>query len=239
MCLKQQIINVNAILTFEMLCRKTCESAPYRLILALDFFNWLLKMMESETVEPKTRLTLGEFLKQVRETHGLSLEYVAEQLKLKVSTVRDLEANRYDNVGRLVYIKGYLRSYARLLNLDIEDQLQLNNNSDTEAAHVPKNDECTHKQKKAIPGKLFLLLCLAVILILLALFGVHFYKTKNKSRSINKPAAIPVVVDSKPLAPLPSALSHPNLNIAQAAEKQPTAANASDEPPANSESAVE
>ena len=223
--------------------QKTCETARYRLILALDFLNWLLKMMESET---KARLTLGEFLKQVRETHGLSIEYVADQLKLKISTVRDLEANHYDHVGGVVYIKGYLRSYARLLNLDIEDQLQLNNNADAEAIRVPVSDECAHKQTVKTPYKLLSLLALLIILALLVFTGVHFYTVKNNAHPVKTSS----VAATQPLLPLPNALNHPSLNIAQPVEKKPDqldASNqankpdvaASDAPPADSEPAVE
>lgn len=189
-------------------------------------------MMESE---PKARLTLGEFLKQVRETHGLSVEYVAEQLKLKNSTVRDLEANHYEHVGGLVYIKGYLRSYARLLNLDIEDQLQLNNNPDAEIINVPVNDECAHKQKVTMSYHWLSLLGFAIILVLLIVAGVRFYTAKNKSHSIKNSS-----VAATQLAPLPSALNHPSLNIAQAPEeKKPMPVAIAAEPPADSEPAVE
>lgn len=190
-------------------------------------------MMESE---PKARLTLGEFLKQVRETHGLSIEYVAEQLKLKISTVRDLEANYYDHVGRLVYIKGYLRSYARLLNLDIEDQLQLNNNSDAEIINVPVNDEDAHKEKRVISHKWFTLFGFLIILIVLLVMGVHFYTVKNKSHSIKNSS----IAATQQVAPSANVLSHPSLNIVQAPEeKKPTPAAVAAEPPADSEPAVE
>jgi cytoskeleton protein RodZ len=74
-------------------------------------------------VEPKPNLTLGEFLQKTREKKGWNVEYIAEQLKLKQSTVKALEANNYNEVGGMVYVKGYLRSYAKLLNLNIDKAL--------------------------------------------------------------------------------------------------------------------
>lgn len=138
--------------------------------------------MEPTESETKARLTLGEFLKQVREANGLSVEYVADQLKLKVSTVRDLEANQYDHLGGLVYIKGYLRSYARLLHLNIEDQLQLNGQNKENTA--PPNDLFSNNQKEQSSSWPWLLLCVVVAVVILG--ALYYAKDKLLSTQHHK-----------------------------------------------------
>lgn len=150
--------------------------------------------MESTQSETKPRLTLGAFLQQVRETNGLSIEYVADQLKLKISTVRDLEDNRYDRLGGLVYIKGYLRSYARLLHLNIEDQLQLGGQN-KESPTTTNNDGLLgpSKQKTQRVGFWLLFLVIAVVILITAL---HFYQKAHQSSVVSPEKNIPTTVNT-------------------------------------------
>lgn len=60
----------------------------------------------------------GNRLRQARERLGLSCEQVAEKLNLLVSQVNALEADRYDKLSGDTFVRGYLRSYARLVKLD-------------------------------------------------------------------------------------------------------------------------
>lgn len=62
----------------------------------------------------------GQFLKKVREKQQLKCEDIANKLHLKVSVVQALEHGEYEKIGGMVYIKGYLRAYAKLLQVDIE-----------------------------------------------------------------------------------------------------------------------
>ncbi len=69
------------------------------------------------------RLSLGEYLQKMREKKGLTIKEVADQLRLKLSTIKALEENNYPQIGSLVYVKGYLRSYAKMLGVNIEKGL--------------------------------------------------------------------------------------------------------------------
>ena len=60
----------------------------------------------------------GALLLSQRERLGLSEVAVAESLKLTVSRLRSIESDVYTNLPSETYIRGYLRNYARLLNLD-------------------------------------------------------------------------------------------------------------------------
>ena len=60
----------------------------------------------------------GALLLSQRERLGLSEVAVAESLKLTVSRLRSIESDAYTSLPSETYIRGYLRNYARLLNLD-------------------------------------------------------------------------------------------------------------------------
>lgn len=59
----------------------------------------------------------GQRLRMAREAQGLSLKDVASRLRLDVKQIEDIERNEFNNLMAPVFIRGYLRSYARLVNL--------------------------------------------------------------------------------------------------------------------------
>jgi cytoskeleton protein RodZ len=63
----------------------------------------------------------GAWLAAAREQAGLSLMQAAEQLHLDVSTVKALEAERFEVLGAAVYARGHLRRYAELLGLPAQE----------------------------------------------------------------------------------------------------------------------
>lgn len=74
---------------------------------------------------PKEQTPLAEIgrrLSEARELLNLSQQVVAEQLRLKVTTVRELEAGLNPLGLAPTFIHGYIRSYARLVQLP-EDEL--------------------------------------------------------------------------------------------------------------------
>lgn len=63
----------------------------------------------------------GEKLRQARESEGLTLEDVSNKLFLSRQRLMDLEKDDYSKVNSFIYIKGYLRNYAKLVGLDTDD----------------------------------------------------------------------------------------------------------------------
>ncbi|MBI5560870.1 MAG: helix-turn-helix domain-containing protein [Deltaproteobacteria bacterium] len=63
----------------------------------------------------------GEYLKKERELRGVALKAVADRLMLKVQTLESLEKDEYEKLPHPTYIKGFIRSYCRVLGLDEND----------------------------------------------------------------------------------------------------------------------
>lgn len=59
-------------------------------------------------------------LRQIREHRGLRLEEVSEKSKISLSNLRFLEDGKYGFLPAPVYVKGFLRTYARILRIDPE-----------------------------------------------------------------------------------------------------------------------
>lgn len=66
---------------------------------------------------------VGAALKTEREAQKLSVEEIGERLRLTPSTLMAIEAGQLDQLPSLTFIRGYVRSYARLLKLDEEPLL--------------------------------------------------------------------------------------------------------------------
>ncbi|MGZ8243684.1 RodZ domain-containing protein [Methylomagnum sp.] len=64
----------------------------------------------------------GAKLREQREARNLSLETVARQLHLSIQAVRALEENDLAKLPPPVYVRGFLRSYARLVDMP-EDEV--------------------------------------------------------------------------------------------------------------------
>lgn len=69
----------------------------------------------SATVSP------GKLLREAREARGLSQPEVASRLNLRVSLVRDIEQDRFDQRTATTFTRGYLKIYARLVGISEDD----------------------------------------------------------------------------------------------------------------------
>lgn len=63
----------------------------------------------------------GNALRGAREALNVSEREVADALNLPLSVIEAMEANDYEQLPPAVFTRGYLRSYARLLELDPDD----------------------------------------------------------------------------------------------------------------------
>ncbi len=68
-------------------------------------------------------LTSGTRLRKARERLGLAAEDVAGELRLSVSQIKALEQDDYTELPGATYVRGYLRSYARLVKVDEDSVL--------------------------------------------------------------------------------------------------------------------
>ena len=68
--------------------------------------------------------SFGLYLKELREEKGKSLEDISLSTKIAMTNLDFLENDRYDLLPPLVFVKGFVRSYARELGQDVEDTVK-------------------------------------------------------------------------------------------------------------------
>lgn len=119
---------------------------------------------QTPTVSP------GEQLQRQREQLNISVEEAAEALHLRPAVINGLEHDNYDEIPVPTYRRGYLRAYARYLNIDetlVLDAYKARNGSQ-EAADRKVSPVSVSKPPSRIGAVLFKLFTLAVILGLIA-----------------------------------------------------------------------
>src|SRR3954470_8263732 len=62
--------------------------------------------------------TIGERLEEARKRKGISIREAAETTKIRGDYLQKFEANSFDVDLPPLYVRGFLRSYARYLELD-------------------------------------------------------------------------------------------------------------------------
>jgi cytoskeletal protein RodZ len=63
--------------------------------------------------------TVAEQLRQAREARNLTVQQIVEITKIRTDHLRALEEGNFDVFSAPVYIRGFVRSYATLLKLDV------------------------------------------------------------------------------------------------------------------------
>ncbi|HEY1026433.1 MAG TPA: RodZ family helix-turn-helix domain-containing protein [Pseudomonas sp.] len=76
-----------------------------------------MKAAHSEVTQPMPN-NPGESLRQAREIRGWSVADVAAQLNLTPQRLAQLEAGAFDKLPGTTFARGYIRAYAKLLELD-------------------------------------------------------------------------------------------------------------------------
>src|ERR1700694_4514109 len=163
----------------------------------------------------------GARLRAAREAAGLSLDQVAQQLKLAPRQVKAREEESFGELPGRTFSRGFVRNYARLLHLDAQDLL----------AHLPDVAQAPALESPTLhstgsmiaelpstsasrPGLGRWLIPLILIACIVAAAAYEWYRggltnTAEPARAVSDatdrraPAAVPVVALPNPLASLP------------------------------------
>lgn len=68
---------------------------------------------------------LGELLNKAREKLSLSQKDIASRLNLKEEIISALDTNDFDKLPAPTYVRGYIRSYARTVNLNADSLINI------------------------------------------------------------------------------------------------------------------
>ena len=67
--------------------------------------------------------SVGQYLQKRRVEKGMSVEEVARSTRVPIASVERIEADRFSELPGEVFVKGFLRSYARAVEVPPDDVL--------------------------------------------------------------------------------------------------------------------
>lgn len=152
-----------------------------------------------------TGLRPGRTLAEARAARNLTLAEVAQQLKLSATQVEALEADAYDRLPGPVFVRGFVRNYARLLELDAKVLV-----SQLELPHVPSPASAAIPLSRNIPfpeqGRtnwVFYASALALVIVAVVLFEAFFSTPPEVMVSAVTPKPVAGMVVAQPALPSP------------------------------------
>ncbi len=191
--------------------------------------------MQVDSASPPTveggALSAGARLRQVREMRGESINEVSLALKLAPRQVEALESGRYEALPGLAFVRGFMRNYARYLNLDPAPLL-----ADVEAALGNTQVDLSpvsnaagdlpvggRRRASAVPAGI-----IAAVLLVAVLGGWYFDWFDTAPPQQMAEVSVPPVAP----APTPEAGAAPTVADAPASSAMPVAAAPVSVPPA-------
>ena len=146
--------------------------------------------------------TIGAFLKRVRENCGYSLADIAGITKINLRYLEDIERDDFAKIPGETFCHGFIRSYAKCIGIS-EDEIsrRIRETSKIEppqAGHTPKQDDVAIRTAVNKPGKVRIVLPVAVGVILTAILLILFSsgrdsETIRNSKEIKGPEEVEAV----------------------------------------------
>ncbi|OZG73840.1 hypothetical protein BTA51_08575 [Hahella sp. CCB-MM4] len=154
--------------------------------------------MSSENAVPqKTNNRPGSRLKRAREDRGWSIPETAEKLHVIPRYVRAIEDGDYGQLPGLVFLKGYVRSYARLVSLsedrlieDLEQELLMSSDPMIEPSGAATSP-AGFSESADKGGRKW-----AVLLILVVLAGIGYFGWQNFNESLKGETDAPLATET-------------------------------------------
>jgi len=145
--------------------------------------------------------TVAEQLRQAREAQKISVEKVAEITKFRTDHIRSVEDGNYNCFSAQVYVRGFVRTYAKLLKLDIPQMMSALDAELGKSEKFRDPPPLVERQRTIVD---FLTLCLsrvdlkkaaifggaAVVILIVSLSVMTARRNKNSNPLKNLPAGV-------------------------------------------------
>ena len=196
----------------------------------------------NETHDTSDQVSIGSLLKGARKKQGASTEEIAELLHLRPCIVHDIEADNFEDMTSAIYVKGYIKNYARIVQVD-SDAIQTCIDIQFPQASAPEMQSFSRKTTRQASDGRLMLVTYIIVFILLALLVLWWVQKSDTQASVD--FSQPTVEEMATTAPetlstkaLPDPNKERDSGIEEADIKQ-SGAEASDVESINSAAAVQ
>ena len=163
----------------------------------------------------------GKMLAEARKKKSLSQQDVANRLNFRVSLVSDIESEQFDKSLPETYNRGYLKNYAKLVNISANDvltsyeKLNIAETQGTEMLSFSKGTE------KAAENNLLMWISYLILAVLVGLTIMWWLQDENRNVTLttpqNQPTVVAVTTEQNPITNKPEQSSAGQSNAITAA----------------------
>ena len=149
---------------------------------------------------------LGDRFRAARESRGLTLSDVSEQIRIRSVYLAAIEEEDWGAIGAPVYIRGFLRTYARFLGIEPEESVSsFNASSGAAALPAEPTREFSARQDAGLSPVIWIASAVAVLLVALVIYNYFNLRRPLSAGAVaaSTSAAVPTVM------PSPSATGSP------------------------------
>ncbi len=177
-------------------------------------------MTQNDLNPPTQELSVGQTLRQEREKRQLSLEQAAQQLKLRVEILHNLELDQPDKAILPTFMRGYLKSYARFLKLPEQALLiRFEQQHQVKSAPVKTMRTFSNRSAKQRTEARYMWLTWLIVLVLLVSLAVWFWQSARENKLLQSDA-LPGPAQTV-IAPTPVLVSEPPPGAVEVATVEP------------------
>jgi len=152
-------------------------------------------------------VSLGKTLREAREHLGLSIADVAHQTKLAPRQIEALEADDFQHLPEMPFVRGFVRSYAKILQLDAQPLLAFL--PQTNAPPMPLISDSVevpfpsaHSPQRQNLVWLGAALLLAVLVVAFAVWHFTTPLEKSEMAQVETPVSLPAKMQIIPASPV-------------------------------------
>jgi transcriptional regulator with XRE-family HTH domain len=144
---------------------------------------------------------IGDELRAAREARHLSLSEVSEQLHIRSVYLEALEAEHWALVGAPVYVRGFLRTYARYLGLEPEPAVaEYNATLEHAPAAAPERRRYSRRAVRRVNASPWLWLAALAAAVLVGFVGYNYFELRSSHHTL----ALAGPIASEAAAPEPA-----------------------------------
>jgi cytoskeleton protein RodZ len=139
---------------------------------------------KSDDNSEENEISVGERLRQAREQNKMSVKHVADRLYLDVHVIEALEADDYEGLPPTIFVRGYLRNYAKLLEIPPESIVKsFDENQQQLQPSIPTTPRSKPKKQARSRDLLPTIGTVIVVVTLMALMALwQFYPTGSNEQ---------------------------------------------------------
>ncbi|MCF2946575.1 DUF4115 domain-containing protein [Paraglaciecola aquimarina] len=127
----------------------------------------------------------GEILKKAREAAGLSTEDIASKIRLKNTLIQDIEQDNYDINISLTFIKGYLKLYAKQVDVSESEIVDAFEKHNTQKKEPAKLQSFSRKFSHQANDDKLMLVTYLIVAVVIALVVVWWFQQGDDENKVS------------------------------------------------------